>query len=193
MADRRRLLLCALILSPLLPVVVSAQRPWGPPPRAGHVASMRRERPVEPGDRVRLGTAGVRAIGSVIALSDDAVVIAEQHDGQTVQRTYQTGSLQSFEVNRGRHGHAVTGIFLGALVGTAAGLAIGSAACASDEWCLGPLAGLIVGPPSGALLGGITGALIRTDRWVPVSQQRIAVSIAPTGRGIAIGIRLRTM
>jgi len=194
-AECRRLLLCAVVMSPLLPVIVSAQRPSEPPPGAGRAASTRLERPVEPGDRVRLWTAEHRAIGSLIVLSDSAVVIAEQQEGQTVQRTYRTGSLLSFEVSRGRHGHPITGIFLGAFVGTLAGVAIGNAACAGDDWgfCFGPLVGLVVGPPAGAILGGITGALIRTDRWVTVSRRRVAVSIAPTGRGITIGVRLRVM
>ena len=190
---RRPVWLLASVVTALTPRVAAAQRPWDPPPRPRRAASLSLDRGPGPGDRVRIWTADRRAIGFLIALTEDTLVIAEQEDRHTVLHTYRTGTVRSFEVSRGRHGHPVTGIFVGALFGAAAGLAIGDAVCASDDWCFGPLVGLIVGPPSGALLGGITGALIRTDRWVTVSGRRMTVSIAPTGRGVAIGVRLRTM
>jgi hypothetical protein len=174
-ADRRRLLLCALVLSPLAPVVVAAQSQLDP----------------HPGDRVRLRTTHGFTIGSLIALTDDSVVIVERQNGQTVQRTYRTHSLRSFEVRRGRHGHPVSGFFIGALVGAVAGPAIGKASCAAgDSWCFGSEYGLLIGPPTGALLGSITGALIRTERWTRVKRAPVRVSVAPARGGNGLGVSL---
>lgn len=171
----RRLLLCTSVLTSLAPAVAAAQRPLDP----------------QPGERVRFRTRQGFTTGSLIALTGDTVVIAEQQDGRTVQHSYRTGSLRSFEVRRGRRGHPVRGMFIGALVGAVAGPAIGQASCgAGDSWCFGGVYGLMLGPPTCALLGAITGALVRTDRWTRVRRAPVRVSVAPAGGGARLGVSL---
>jgi len=82
-------------------------------------------------------------------------------------------SISLLERSDGTRSHAL----VGALIGLGAGLLIplaatgsdlGSSACQADTG--GNLCGavILVGGVSGGLLGLIVGALIRTDRWVPM-------------------------
>jgi hypothetical protein len=90
-------------------------------------------------------------------------------------------TIQHVEVRDGTNGHALAGM----LIGGAAGAGLGAAA---DRV---PSAGVLIGGGGGLLLGGVVGALIRTDRWTPITPT-IAWQSAP-GRGarmLSLGVHI---
>jgi hypothetical protein len=90
-------------------------------------------------------------------------------------------TIQHVEVRDGTNGHALAGM----LIGGAAGAGLGAAA---DRV---PSAGVLIGGGGGLLIGGVVGALIRTDRWTPITPT-IAWQSAP-GRGarmLSLGVHI---
>jgi hypothetical protein len=89
-------------------------------------------------------------------------------------------SITGMSVRDGTRNHVWTGAGFGVLGGVVLGAVIGSA----TEFCIlscSPATGLgaIIGAPAGFLLGGAIGALIRTDRWRPVSPDAQRIRVAP--------------
>jgi hypothetical protein len=90
-------------------------------------------------------------------------------------------TIQHVEVRDGTNGHALGGM----LIGGAAGAGLGAAA---DRV---PSAGVLIGGGGGLLIGGVVGALIRTDRWTPITPT-VAWQSTP-GRGarmLSLGVHI---
>ncbi len=124
-----------------------------------------------PGHRVRVHLSQPRSkvVGYVVRLTADTLVINSEADAKH-EVALATANIRRLDLSRGERSRAGRGVFVGLLVGAAAGAAALAYFC-SDS-CIGawPLFGLI---PGGALVGaGIgagVGSLFRTERWQPVS------------------------
>ena len=87
----------------------------------------------------------------------------------------------------------LAGAGIGALAGALIGGVIGSAQHPADEgwgWTLNctSACGVTLGAPAGFLLGGVIGALIKSDRWRPVSVSHLRMSLEP--RLDALGLKV---
>lgn len=176
----RSLLLCAALL---LPAPLAAQAP---------VAS---------GEPVRLRAAGLDGVFTFVAMDGDSLTVRGRDDGVPV--VVPLASVRSLSVARGRTPtgrSALRGAGYGLLIGGGAGVVIGFAS--GDETgdcfiCLSAeekalLAGGVLGV-GGAVVGGVAGALTRPHRWVDVpltGDASTTVSVAPSGGGVAVGVRL---
>ena len=153
----------------------------GPP---AHAADYR----LQPGARVRVQLADQASPyrATLVRASDDEIVY-QTEGGDT--NTVAANALQSLEVSSGTHGHMGTG----ALIGGAAGLALGVAAvlAAEDDPWLEPTGGeaaaaILVTTGAGALAGTLVGAMIRTEQWTEVGPS--SGGSARTGPTLQVGL-----
>jgi hypothetical protein len=94
-------------------------------------------------------------------------------------------AITHLEINTGRRGHALKGMWIGGLTGA---VWAGSHPCVNEGCAEGFSVEFAV---YGGLLGGLSGAgigaLIKTDRWTEVPPDRVHVGLAPVrGRGVAL-------
>jgi hypothetical protein len=136
--------------------------------------------------------------GTVMATDAESLLIGV--DGRGPARVSRN-AITRFEMAFGRRRHTRTGL----IIGTAAGaLLVGlAAAIPKDEFC--PLgepstqsclddrsALLAFGLPALALEGAAIGALIKSDRWLPVPLENVRLSLAPTrGHGVELSLAFR--
>ncbi|MGE0353405.1 MAG: hypothetical protein AB7I33_04155 [Gemmatimonadales bacterium] len=154
---RRHFLLFWLLGLPLLAAPLAGQEPT-------------------PGERVRVtpSSLGARAqAGELLWLDRDSLVLAAQGRRWTIP----ADMVRRLERSRGRRGHPVTGLAVGAAAGLLAGAILfspGGNACTGSgnygERCLYYRAGILAG---GVGLGALVGALIRTERWEPVALESL--------------------
>src|SRR5690606_9796590 len=116
-------------------------------------------------------------VGTLLSQSGSDLVLA---DVEGATHDVRLGPASTVEVFRGRRGHALTGLGIGAGIGALISL---SRNCLADCDLR-----LIVLTAGGALDGVIIGALIRSDRWTPVVRPTMAAG-GFTG-GLALGARL---
>jgi len=137
-----------------------------------------------PGQRIRVTAPQLslqRQAGQFHWLDRDSLVLAAGPQRWVVPREL----LTELDSSRGRRGHFVTGLAVGAAVGLgvvailAADEANGGSGCSGSgnyaEVCAMAAAGIVV---SGTGLGGIVGALIRTERWTALDLG--SVQFSPT-------------
>jgi uncharacterized membrane protein YeaQ/YmgE (transglycosylase-associated protein family) len=124
-------------------------------------------------------------VGRLLESTEREVVLAASASDRTL---IPRAAITRLEWSQGRHGHAVKGLIIGAVVGAV----VLSAANAQDpetgnaqEYLLVAL----VGAGMGALPGAGVGALIRTERWaeVPLANLRVAVAPLPN-RGVGLRV-----
>ena len=158
--------------------------------------------PVKVGDRVRVSHdctyRGTRKRcqedrGTVDAVKADSIVLSAKKDQSRM--VILIASVTRLRVVRGRRGHLLAGAGVGAAVGAAAGLiAISPEGTCTGSGNYGELCALAVAVSigAGAALGALVGALVRTERWVPVPLDQLRVSFAPQRDGrFAFGLSVR--
>ena len=130
-------------------------------------------------ERVRLSSRGDRRIGTLMSANQDSIVIRDDASRRVATPSF---AVTAFERSDGRHGHAGTGAWVGALCGFAVG------ALVVREQGAGGLAGydasdaapLVVGPLIGTGVGALVGTFIRTEQWAPVPRPW-RITIDPEG------------
>ncbi|HEU5261475.1 MAG TPA: hypothetical protein VFU41_08650 [Gemmatimonadales bacterium] len=146
------------------------------------------------GTRVRFTpahSARDRVVGTVTGQRADSLLVwTERRETIPVP----LAGLDRLEVSNGVHGHALTGLGLGLLVGAVAGGTIG-AAVEPDELLgrgVNVLAGVVLGVAGGGLIGVAVGASIQSERWQPLPEgERTVSSFSPSGDRLAVGLSLR--
>ena len=123
---------------------------------------------LEPGQRIRVTAPGLsldRQAGTLRWLDRDSLVL--ETDLRRLALPPQ--EVSHIDRSRGRKGHALLGLGIGAVVGLGTGFLLfqpGSTGCTGsgdyEENCMLYRAGALLG---GAAVGALTGALIRTERW----------------------------
>jgi hypothetical protein len=153
------------------------------------------------GSRVRLSTKAApkeRVKGTVGAMDETSLTIVDD-DHQTLKLPRE--GISSLEVGfgkrtRARRGALIAGVIMAADVVLLCALD-GSTyrdgryvdthgSCGSED--VGPILAAV---GFGTALGAGIGALIKTDRWIPVSTDRVAVGIVPNRRGAGVALSLR--
>jgi len=125
--------------------------------------------------------------GHLQAVAGDTLRIRAQSSG--AELAIPTASVAQGWVVEGRKGNFWAGAGIGLLAGALIGGVIGS----TQELCIfecspATLFGVIIGAPAGALLGGAVGSQIQSDRWRPLSVNRLGLGVQP--RLGAIGLRV---
>jgi len=155
--------------------------------------ALAQELPLRPGRRLRV-TAPALGSGEILGRLDlvrrDTLrVVADS------VLSIPLAGITRLEVSRGK---SLLPVVLGAVVGTAAGGAVGIAvANASDCPFLDPCEEDLLGPPVfgaaiGALAGAALGVAFRRERWEEVPLDRLRVSIVPQRGGrLGFGMSLR--
>ena len=126
---------------------------------------------VAPSERVRIIrlNAYPPLIGTTIRSTPDTLWLIQA--GQAQPTAVPLGAGIRLERSLGRHSHTLAGALVGAGVGAALTLFFLSGFCGGDTLCDGDeqvRAAAVFGLPSIALGAGI-GAMIRTERWEPIS------------------------
>src|SRR5262245_49076718 len=122
--------------------------------------------PLPPGARVRVtvrepGRAERQLVGPLRTFDSQALTLATDDAGGHVSLPRPT--ISRLEIYRGRRGHTVMGLLLGAVLGLSA-VAIKDAGCGPDcEKSSGGVVAALVG--GGAVVGAGVGTMIRSDRW----------------------------
>jgi hypothetical protein len=89
--------------------------------------------------------------------------------GSSNTRSLGWQQITKMEASAGRHRHVASGLGIGFLTGTLAGIALGAAGQHGEERALNELGGAIAGAFFGTIMGGTAGFFRRTERWIPVS------------------------
>lgn len=110
-------------------------------------------------------------------------------DGSRVVLRYD--EIQSLERSDGLRNHALLGGGIGLAAGAALTALFLHGFCGTDSPCQGDevvKAGAVFALPP-TVAGLVIGALIRSERWVPVAAPRVAVQVGSGRVGIGIGLR----
>lgn len=152
-----------------------------------------------PGTRLRVWLAYEIIEGTFQSQHDDSLVVRFADSGST--RTVALRQVWQLQFSRGHHGHALTGLGIGALAGALVGGMAGSAACEGDMIvsqgaCVGITT--MFGIPTGAVLGAIVGALVTSDRWEDAPIEALAsraqvdkLRVTPSYAAGTVGLNLR--
>jgi hypothetical protein len=148
------------------------------------------------GDRIRLSTGAIAkgTTGRLVQVGPDVLRI--QVDGRPDPIAVPLTAVTRLERSLGRRSSAGKGALIGTVVGTGMGAVLVALAGHSDSDCDGPCTpyAIIAGSAfigAGALVGAIGGALIKTERWEPVSLGHIGVNVLPRHRGAALALSVR--
>lgn len=136
--------------------------------------------------------------GTVMATDAESLLVGV--DGRGPARVSRN-AITHFEIAFGRRRNTRTGLIIGAVAGA---LAVGViAAIPKDEACppgepttqscLDDRSALLAfGLPAFAAEGAAIGALIKSDRWLPVPLENVRIGLAPTrGHGVGLSLALR--
>jgi hypothetical protein len=88
--------------------------------------------------------------------------------GSSNTRSLSWQKITKMEASVGRHRHIASGLGIGLLTGTLAGIALGAAGQHGEQRALNELGGAIAGASFGTIIGGTAGFFWRTERWIPV-------------------------
>ena len=89
--------------------------------------------------------------------------------GSSNTRSLGWQQITKMEASAGRHRHVASGLGIGLLTGTLAGIALGAAGQHGEQRALNELGGAIAGASFGTIIGGTAGFFWRTERWIPVN------------------------
>lgn len=149
----------------------------------------------QPGPRVRVtrcdGARCLQVIGDLLEFGPDTVRIGLS-DGSTV--ALRRSETQRIQEAAGTHGHALAGLAIGGGLGLGLGVLVGVSLSAPEVECSDCAPVFIgAGTVAGALLGLLVGAAIRTERWidVPADQLALVPVWAPARVGVALRIPIR--
>jgi hypothetical protein len=157
----------------------------------------------QPGARVRLVQSDSitrSQAGAVVAVRPDGMTLRRDHPGDTLAIGF--AGIQRLDLSRGRHGHALIGLGLGAVGGALLGVAIGSANSGSNgsyqifSKSDNEVAGAVLFGAAGALVGTVVGAFIRTERWHTVwlrsaaDHAHASLDLLPYPTGSRLGLRI---
>lgn len=155
---------------------------------------------VNPGARVRVllkPPSGTAIVGTLDTLGTDSLRL--HRGGETGVVAIPLREISGLEVSAGQHSHTSTGIKIGVLLGTGAGLAF---ALANQEKCNNlflsnvcntantwvfvaiPIGGLV-----GTGLGAVVGSAFHSERWKKVAPPHLAIAPMSSGR-MGIGFSL---
>jgi len=127
--------------------------------------------------RVRIqNEQGKWVIGRLFSVSQATITLADEFRGPM-----ELARGSRFEVSRGARRHPLRGFVIGALPGAAFGVWWCSGFTEPGETC-SAISGALLGLYTGALGAGI-GFLIKTERWEPISPDRVQISVGPAARG----------
>jgi hypothetical protein len=161
---------------------------WAQPagPALGSVLSV--------GSRVRLKSdaIGGEHRGLVVSLDEGALTLAS--DGGGVPLKLPLASITAADASLGRKRHTLQGAAVGAAVGLALGLgySVNPDDCGvnSENFCSRGEA-LAGGSLGGAGLGALVGALIKTDRWAPITLRAANARGRRDARSFGLGVAVR--
>lgn len=158
------------------------------------------------GDRVRIATTDFDALcdGEVVARSSEGLSVDcwRPSSGTWELVDFRLASITGMEVYRGTKSHAGEGALIGGLIGAGFGLAAGIAAsghdCDAHHWdwdgCwwwgdeeMIPLTTITSGL-LGAGVGALIGMLNRSERWEPISTDRVRGQISVAGGSVALAV-----
>jgi hypothetical protein len=88
--------------------------------------------------------------------------------GSSNTRSLSWQQITKMEASAGRHRHVASGLGIGLLTGTLAGIALGAAGQHGEQRALNELGGAIAGASFGTVIGGTAGFFWRSERWIPV-------------------------
>jgi hypothetical protein len=141
-----------------------------------------------PGTRLRATAPSVTpkpVVGTLLETTEHEVLLAVSPSERTA---IPRAAIVHLELSQGRHGHAVNGLLIGAVVGAVALSAINAADPETGQtgeyvWVA------LVGAGLGALPGAGVGALVKTERWAELPLANLRVTVAPLP-GHGMGLRL---
>jgi hypothetical protein len=107
---------------------------------------------------------------TVIAADRDS--LRYRSDGDTTLKVLGWQGIGRMDVTDGRHSNFLPGAGIGALIGLAAGVSLGSSAGGGDDPGGGGTLLGMAGVVFGGILGGVIGLFVRTENWTPVSIPR---------------------
>jgi hypothetical protein len=116
---------------------------------------------------------GLAAVGTLDAWDRRSLELA---GSDSVPRTIPLSDVVRLEVSRGKKGHALTGLAIGATAGVAAGVVTMAFAFSNgdegdmfyeDRWAIAAVITAVT-TVAGAGLGALVGALIKTEKWEDV-------------------------
>jgi hypothetical protein len=126
-----------------------------------------------------------RIVGSVPGSKFTVITVASSGPDSLRYRLGGTSNTRSLgwqqitrmEASVGRHRHVASGLGLGVLAGTLAGIGLGAAGQHGEARSLNELGGAIGGAFFGGIIGGTAGFLWRTDTWIPVYLPQPAITL----------------
>lgn len=170
-----------LLLGPRLPAPSGAQTP-------------------APGTRVRVSVRNAtpaQRVGTLVSLGRDTLKWRAERDTTIV--SVPVLALARLETSAGFHRHTVKGLLIGAATGVGLGVTIGLASGDDPKGQFlrfkagekAVAAGTVLGLAGTAIGAGI-GWAVRSERWMPVTLQRItAFRMVPTTAGVQLRVMLR--
>jgi hypothetical protein len=163
--------------------------------------------------RITIGRTAPSGSGEVVALTRDSLFIATP--GEQTRLGFRRVDISRLEVSSGQHRNTLKGLGIGVLAGAGTGVIAGIAS-GNDSPCVPPpttptgTLGIGLGPCDfnleltaaqkagifgvafgivGGAIGSITGALIKSDRWVMVSESTAILPLVD-GKG-RLGLSIR--
>jgi hypothetical protein len=132
-----------------------------------------------PGTRLRVTAPPVTAkpiVGSLVQITEREIILAVSASDRTI---VPRANIERVEWSKGRHGHPIKGLLIGAAIGA---VVLPVAICAGETCGEGEIpVGALVGAGLGALPGVGIGALVKTERWaeLPVGNLRVTAEAIP--------------
>lgn len=139
-----------------------------------------------PGTRLRVTAPTVTPkpiVGTLLETTEREVLLAVSPSDRT---PIPRAAITHVERSQGRHGHAVKGLLIGAVVGAVVLSAINAEDPETGETAEYVWVALL-GAGLGALPGAGVGALARTERWAELPLANLRVTVAPLpGHGVGL-------
>ena len=125
-------------------------------------------------------------VGTVVRLDSDSLVVSE---GEAESLAIPLASVARIEVSMGQKRNAGTGALIGLLVGVGSGALAGYSAGDDEPGIISftagekaALGGVLLGAV-GLVIGTVYGPAEKTEKWKPVSLDRMAIGITPQRHG----------
>ena len=127
--------------------------------------------------RLQLGGAGRSVTGNLLASNDKSFTLV---NAENQNLSFPRDTVTKVEVIRGRKGHWLMGMVIGAALGAAGG-AVETPGCGGNDGdCYTRGENIEYATIGFGLVGALVGALYRTDQWVEVSLDRVATPVTRT-------------